>query len=169
MLYIRSHIYYHLESENKTISILCAKHDNHKMRDKMKKVTAIIERGDDGTYGIHAPQLKNVIIGEGDTVAEAKEDFGNSYNEMVMSYVDDGQPVPDELRDVEFEYRYDLSAFYDAHPYLNVSKLAEHLHVNASLMRQYRQGQYISEEQVMRIQEGIRNVGREVAETILVR
>lgn len=62
-----------------------------------------------------------------------------------------------------------LSAFYNAHPYLNVSKLAEHLHVNASLMRQYKHGQYISEEQVMRIQEGIRSVGRELATTTLVK
>ena len=135
----------------------------------MKKVTAIIERGEDGIYGIYAPSLENVISGSGSTVAEAKTDFLECYGEMVESYIDDGLPVPDELKDVEFEYRYDLSAFYDAHPYLNVSKLAEHLHVNASLMRQYRQGQYISEEQVMRIQEGIRSVGRELAETTLVK
>ena len=135
----------------------------------MKTVIAIIERGEDGTYGVHAPKLENVIIGEGDTVAEAKEDFLNSYNEMAESYIDDGAPVPEELRDIEFEYRYDISAFYAAHPYLNVSKLAEHMNINASLMRQYRQGQYISEEQVMKIQEGIRSVGRELAGTTLVR
>lgn len=135
----------------------------------MKTVKAIIERGDDGTYGVCAPELENVIIGSGDTVAEAKDDFENSYREMLEAYTESGKAVPDELKDVEWEYRYDLSAFYEAHPYLNVSKLAEHLHVNASLMRQYRQGQYISEEQVMRIQEGIRNVGRELAGTTLVR
>lgn len=135
----------------------------------MRKVTAIIEKGEDGSYSIHAPELENVIIGEGDTVAEAKDDFANSRNEMLEAYIDEGLPVPEELRDVEFEYRYDLSAFYDAHPYLNVSKLAEHMHINASLMRQYRRGQYISEEQVMRIQEGIRSIGRELAETTLVR
>ena len=135
----------------------------------MKKLTAIIEKGEDGSYSIHAPELENVIIGEGDTVVEAKADFANSYAEMVEVYIDDSKPVPDELRDVEFEYRYDLSAFYDAHPYLNVSKLAEHMHINASLMRQYRRGQYISEEQVMRIQEGIRSIGRELAATTLVK
>lgn len=135
----------------------------------MRTVIAIIERGDDETYGVHSPELENVIIGSGDTVAEAKEDFENSYNEVVECYIDEGRPVPNELIDIQFEYRYDLSAFYNAHPYLNVSKLAEHLHVNASLMRQYKRGQYISEEQVMRIQEGIRSVGRELATTTLVR
>ncbi len=135
----------------------------------MKKVIAIIEKGSDGLYGIHAPELENVIIGSGNTVAEAKKDFENSYTEMVECYVDENRPVPEELKDIEFEYRYDLSAFYNAHPYLNVSKLAEHLHVNASLMRQYKRGQYISEDQVFRIQEGIRSVGRELANTILVK
>lgn len=135
----------------------------------MKKVIVIIEKGKDGTYGAYSPELQNVIIGCGDTVAEVKDDFLNSYHEMVECYIDEKGSVPEELKDIEFEYRYDLSAFYDAHPYLNVSKLAEHLHVNASLMRQYRRGQYISEEQVMRIQEGIRSVGRELAQTTLVK
>ena len=135
----------------------------------MKKVKAIIERGEDGIYGVYAPELENVIIGSGDAVAEAKDDFENSYKEMVEAYIDGGKAIPNELKDVEWEFRYDLSAFYEAHPYLNVSKLAEHLHVNASLMRQYKQGQYISEEQVIRIQEGIRNIGRELAGTTLVR
>ena len=135
----------------------------------MKKVIAIIEKGSDGLYGIHAPELENVIIGSGNTVAEAKNDLENSYTEMVECYIDENRPVPEELKDIEFEYRYDLSAFYNAHPYLNVSKLAEHLHVNASLMRQYKRGQYISEDQVFRIQEGIRSVGRELANTILVK
>lgn len=135
----------------------------------MKKVIAIIEKGADGTYGIYSPELENVIIGSGETVAEAKEDFENSYNEVVEFFIDEKNNVPEELKNIQFDYRYDLSAFYNAHPYLNVSKLAEHLHVNASLMRQYRRGQYISEEQVLRIQEGIRSVGRELAETTLVK
>jgi predicted RNase H-like HicB family nuclease len=135
----------------------------------MKTIIAIIEKGNDGAYGVHSPELENVIIGSGDTVAEAKEDFENSYNEVVECYIDENRSVPEELKGIQFEYRYDLSAFYDAHPYLNVTKLAEHLHVNASLMRQYRRGQYISEEQVMRIQEGIRSVGRELAGTTLVK
>lgn len=135
----------------------------------MKKVIAIIEKGEDGTYGIYSPELENVIIGSGNTVAEAKEDFENSRKEVIDCFRDLKRPIPEELTDVKIEYRYDLSAFYNSHPYLNVSKLAEYLHVNASLMRQYRRGQYISEEQVLRIQEGIRSVGRELAGIILVK
>lgn len=135
----------------------------------MKKVIALIEKGEDGLFGVHAPELKNVIIGSGETVDKAKEDFLEGYQEMVETYIDDGKPVPVELKDVEFEYRYDISAFYNAHPYLNVSKLAERLNINSSLMRQYKQGQYISEEQVLRIQDGIRSVGQELSSVTLVK
>lgn len=72
----------------------------------MRTVIAIIERGDDGTYGVHSPELENVIIGSGDTVAEAKEDFENSYHEVVDNYIDKHLVVPKELCDIEFEYRY---------------------------------------------------------------
>ena len=135
----------------------------------MKKIIALIEKGDDGFYGIHAPELENVIIGSGKTVDEAKEDFLEGYTEMLETYNYDGKTVPEELKDIEFEYRYDISAFYNAHPYLNVSKLAKYMHINASLMRQYKQGQYISEEQILRIQDGIRSVGRELSTITLLK
>lgn len=135
----------------------------------MKKIVAIIEKGEDGSYGIHAPKLKNFFFGEGNTVLEAKEVYLNSYKEMLESYTENGKTIPDELQDIEFVYQYDISAFYNAHPYLNVSKLAKHIHVNTSLMRQYKCGQYISEKQVLRIQEGIRSIGRELAGITLIK
>lgn len=135
----------------------------------MKKIVAIIEKGEDGSYGIHSPKLKNFFFGEGETVVEAKEDYLNSYQEMIESYVNWGKPIPEELQNIEFVYQYDISAFYDAHPYLNVSKLAEYIHLNKSLMRQYKRGQYISERQVLRIQEGIRSIGRELAGITLIK
>lgn len=135
----------------------------------MKKVTAIIERGADGSYGIYTPKLKNTIIGEGNTVEEAKADFLIGYQEMVNTYKEDNKPLPKELQDIEFTYQYDLAAFYDAHPYLNVSKIAQYVGINDTLMRQYRRGQYISEAQVLRIQNGIRAIGKELAATTLVK
>ena len=135
----------------------------------MKKVIVTIERGEDGGYSLYAPDLQNVIIGTGDTVEQAKEDFSEGYREMVETYQEDGAPVPEELQDLEFEYRYDLAAFYEAHPYLNVTQVARYIGINDTLMRQYRRGQYISEAQLKRIQEGIRSIGRELANTELVR
>ncbi len=135
----------------------------------MKKVIAIIEKGKDGSYGIYTPKLKNTIIGEGNTVEEAKADFLIGYQEMVDTYKEDGKPLPKELQDIEFTYQYDLAAFYEAHPYLNVRQVANFIGINDGLMRQYRRGQYISETQIMRIQNGIQSIGKELAGTVLVR
>ena len=96
------------------------------------------------------------------------DDFLAAYEEVKAAYQEMGKPVPDELQEVEFEYQYDLGAFYDAHPYLNVSQTAQYIGVNAALMRQYRRGQYISRKQLERIQEGIRAIGRELSEVSLV-
>ena len=135
----------------------------------MKKAIVLIERGEDGSYSMYAPDMNNVIIGTGDTVDQAKEDFEEGYREMVETYQEDGVPVPEELKDLEFEYRYDLSAFYEAHPYLNVTQVARYIGINDTLMRQYRRGQYISETQLQRIQEGIRQIGRELVNAELIR
>lgn len=91
------------------------------------------------------------------------------YNEMLETYIGEGLPVPDELKNIRFDFRYDISAFYNAHPYLNASKLAKYLNINASLMRQYKRGQYISEEQLLKIQNGIRLVGKELSTIVLLK
>jgi len=48
------------------------------------------------------------IIGTGGTVAEAKADFENSVNEVKEMYKEMKQPLPEELRDIEFEYKWDI-------------------------------------------------------------
>ena len=40
----------------------------------MKTTKAIIEKGNDGTYGIYPPDIKNVFWGDGNTVLEAKQE-----------------------------------------------------------------------------------------------
>lgn len=71
----------------------------------MKKVTAIIEKGRDGSYSIYTPTLQNNIIGEGNSVAKAKADFLIGYQEMIDTYKEDGKPIPKELQDIEFSYK----------------------------------------------------------------
>lgn len=133
------------------------------------KTIAVVERGKDGSYGIYTPNLKNTISGNGPTFADAKKDFEEAYQEIPEVFAMVGEPVPEELKDLEFEYRYDIASFYKAHPYLNVSQLARYIGINDTLMRQYRRGQYISEAQIARIQNGIRSIGRELANVEFVK
>ena len=127
------------------------------------KTTALIEKGKDGTFGIFTPDINHTIIGSGNTVAEAKADFVNSLQEMILSYTETNRDIPQELLNAEFEYKFDLSSFFDYYNWINVSKLAKVAGINASLMRQYKTGQtYISEAQTQRIESTLHKLGAEL-------
>ena len=115
------------------------------------KTFALIEKGKDGTFGIHTPDLDHTIIGEGQGVEEAKMDFENSLKEMLASYTD--ETMPDELRDLEVQYKYDLSSLFDYLNFVNVSQFAKKAGISSSLMRQYKTGNTMfSEKQTGKIE-----------------
>ena len=79
----------------------------------MAITTALIERGKDGTFGVFTPDINHTIIGDGNTVEEAKADFENSVQEMILSYTETGRELPDELKDIRFVYKYDIASMFD--------------------------------------------------------
>jgi len=126
--------------------------------------TALIERGKDGTFGIFTPDINSTIIGEGNTVEEAKADFENSVREIFQYYEEDGIEIPDELKDVQFVYKYDITSMFNYYNWINVSKFARKAGVNPSLMRQYKRGKtYISDNQKGKIENVLHSLGNELA------
>ena len=132
------------------------------------KTVALIEMGKDGTFGIYTPSIESTIIGEGASVEEAKSDFENSVREVLAMYADNQEELPEELKDISFEYKYDLASFLNYFKFINMTQLAKMAGVNASLMRQYKQGQYVSAKQVSKIQTAINEIGRQMAEVKLI-
>jgi predicted RNase H-like HicB family nuclease len=132
------------------------------------KTTALIEKGKDGSFTIFTPDIKSTIIGEGETVLEAKADFENTVKEVLETYKETGEPLPEELQDITFEYKYDMPSFLNCYNYLNMTKLADRAGINPSLMRQYKRGQYVSEKQASKIQEAVHKIGRELLAIRLV-
>jgi predicted RNase H-like HicB family nuclease len=129
----------------------------------MKTTTALIEMGEDGTYTIFSSEINSVILGEGSSVEEAKKDFENSVKEVYALYEDNGEELPDDLKDVKFEYKYDLPSFFRCYSLLNASALARKIGINATLMRQYRRGiAPISQERVKTIEAEVNKLGREL-------
>jgi len=125
---------------------------------------ALIERGKDGTFGVYTPDISSTIIGEGNTVEEAKADFENSVREVIQLYKDEGKELPDELKDVQFVYKYDVASMFSYYDWINVSRFAKKAGINSSLMRQYRMGRtYISEHQKGKIQSTLNAFGKELA------
>lgn len=133
------------------------------------KTTALIEKGKDGTFGIFTPDLKSTIIGEGNTVSEAKADFLNSANELMLYYKETGKQIPEELIDIEFEFKFDIASLFNYYNFINVSQFARTAGINPSLMRQYKTGnQYISENQMLKIETALHKIAKEFAEIKLV-
>lgn len=81
----------------------------------MKKVTAIIETGADHSFSIYSNDdtLPYGVIGTGDTIAEAKEDFYCGYEELQSYYKETGK----EFVEVEFVFRYDIPSFLQEFAY----------------------------------------------------
>ena len=100
----------------------------------MKKTLAIIEKDENG-YGIYTPDLKDTVIsGSGMSVEDAKADFLTAYKEVLDSYTENGEAVPDELKDLAFEYKYDVSAFFNQFDCINASKFAALAGISPSLI-----------------------------------
>lgn len=133
------------------------------------KTIALIEKGKDGSFGIFTPDLKHTIVGEGKSVSKAKEDFYNSVREVLAAYEEMQRQLPAELQEIEFEFHYDVASLFDCYKFINVSKFAEEAGINSSLMRQYKSGnQYISENQMLKIEEALHKIAREFAGIKLV-
>lgn len=130
------------------------------------KTTAVIETGPDGGFDIFLPDIDSALFfGDGDTVQEAKEDLQDSYQEVLSVYQEEGIPVPEELRDLEFEYKYDIGSFFNEYNWINISALAKVLGMNRSLLYQYKKGNtYISHQQMKRIEKGVHELGRKLLE-----
>jgi len=131
------------------------------------KTTALIEKGTDGTFTIFTHDLQHTTIGEGDTVEEAKADFENSVTEMIRSY--GNQDLPKELKDLDFQFKYDISSMFDYFRFVNVTQFAKTAGISPSLLRQYKAGNtYISERQITKIETALHKIGRELSTVKLV-
>lgn len=130
----------------------------------MKKIKAIIEKGNDGLYSIYLPDVPG-IYGAGETEAEAKDALFEAV-ESAKEYVEETGKWCDYIvfkDDFEFDYRYDLSGFFKTYSFFDVSALAGRLGINASLLRRYKSGISKAEpKQKEKIEQGIHNLAKEL-------
>lgn len=125
----------------------------------------VIEKNKEGGYVAYNVGEKGMVaIGTGETVAEAKDDFENSLRELA-------EEMTEEQRAALIsppEYKFDISSLFEYYNVLNVSAFGKLIGMNASLLRQYKQGNtYISESQLKKIERGIHELGKELCEITL--
>ena len=81
-----------------------------------KKVRAFIEIGKNLDYDICTDAdagISFMILGQGKSIAEAKQDFYDCLEEMKSCYVESDDDFPD----VEFEFVYDIHSFLKYSPF----------------------------------------------------
>ena len=128
-----------------------------------------IEKQSDGSYIAYNTTGDKVrLIGTGDSVKEAKEDFFNSIDEVLQTYNDIGDDIPEFLNE-DIEFHFDISSLFEYYSMFNVSALGRYLGINPGLMRQYKKGDTpISDAQLEKIEAGIHRLASELASLSLV-
>ena len=123
-------------------------------------MTVAIEKQNDGTYIDYNMECdKFTAIGSGATIAEAKDDYFNSLEEIKETYLENGDAIPTELLE-EPVFKFDLASFFEYYSFINVTAFAKMLGINDSLMRQYKKGNtYISNSQLEKIQTFVNRMG----------
>lgn len=112
-----------------------------KKKETMKRIKAIIEKANDGGYGIYAEGEGIPLFSSGLTEQEAKDEFESLIHEQAKFMKEKQGSYPEWYsEDVEIDYRYDMSGFFMAFPFINVSEFAKSLDINPSLMRKYKSG-----------------------------
>ena len=105
----------------------------------MKKIVAIIEKGDGGGYSIYAADDSVPVVGSGLTEQEARQDFEEVMDEQA-EYMKERTGTYPRWHRAEVEYRYDMSGFFLSFPFINATEFARSIGINPSLMRKYKNG-----------------------------
>lgn len=128
------------------------------------KTTAIVEMWDDKTISIYVPEFDGFSLnGQGKTVDEAKESLRLALEDYKTMLAEIGKDVPDTLRSIDFEYKYDIASFFECFKFISVSTFAKYAGINPSLMRQYKQRiAFASEAQKAKIEQAIHKAGKEL-------
>lgn len=124
----------------------------------MTKIAAVIEKSTDGGYGIYTPGYDG-LFGYGFTEHEAKESLQEALESQLEFYEEQHINVPERFVNIEFEYKYDFSAFFKSFPFINVSEFARTIGINPSLMRKYKERlAFASDKQKDIIQKGLNDI-----------
>lgn len=131
-----------------------------------EKITAIIERDEDGKFCISATEVFHdcQFIGSGDTVDQAKADFVEAMNFMLT------EEVGINPQDVEVEFRYDVRSFLNEYKgILSLSGMQVMTGINQRQLHHYLSGvRKPSKTTVDKIREGVHRYAEKLLETDFV-
>ncbi len=103
------------------------------------KTTAMIEIGKDLTYDIYTVDntLGFMLLGQGNSITEAKLDFLKSKKDMETIFVREGRQF--DFENLDFEYKYDTGSFLRYTPF-TLTWLAHATGINKKQLSHYTTG-----------------------------
>ncbi len=103
------------------------------------KTTAMIEIGKDLTYDIYTVDdtLGFMLLGQGNSITEAKLDFLKSKKDMETIFVREGRQF--DFENLDFEYKYDTGSFLRYSPF-TLTWLAHATGINKKQLSHYTTG-----------------------------
>ena len=126
------------------------------------KVLVVIEKAKDGFFSCYMENetFDFALFGHGKTAAEAKSDLLLAYEEIKAMKLEKKEQIPDLV----FDFKYDMQSFFDYFDFINVTKLAESMGINPSLLRQYRTGAAkASQKQYEKLERKVHIIGQELS------
>jgi len=132
------------------------------------KLNAIIEKGKDGTYDIHYDikeenPYRFSLLGQGDTVQEAIEDFYLSRDDIREYYKETGRDFPEDL---EFEFKYDMASFLESYSdKISLAGLGRLTGINRKQLSHYLTGKRNpSRKTIEKIETSLHEFGKEISQ-----
>src|SRR6266567_9527226 len=135
-------------------------------KNHISKIEIIIEKNDGLLWGRVVNMGNYFLTPYGETTDKVIENL----KELIQDYLtnegkEDKFWNKIDWKNIDFEFKYDLQAFFAEHDYLKISSVAEHAGINPGLLRQYASGvKYPSPEQAKKIENTIHNIAQELKE-----
>lgn len=101
-------------------------------------IQAVIERAEDGGFTAYSDVIPGVYA-NGLTEEEVRTEFLDMMKEQA-DFIEERTDERPSWADAEVQFTFDISALFDAFPFLNASAFAEWVGINPSLMRRYKSG-----------------------------
>jgi hypothetical protein len=133
---------------------------------RITKIEIIIEKNDGLLWGRVENMGSHLLTPYGETTEKVIENL----RDLVQDYLaHEGKKDKFwnkvDIHNIDFEFRYDLQAFFAEHDYLKISSVAEYAGINAGLLRQYTSGvKYPSPDQAKKIEDAIHHIAGELQE-----
>lgn len=129
----------------------------------MKKVDVIIERGKDGLYSAYmdSDKFDFGLNGQGNTVDAALTEFYAVYEDMKALYNEEGKTIPS----LDFDFKYDVPSFLDYYSKVFSKPALEAITgINQKQFFHYLSGKNPNKTTVLKIQEGLHKLGKELSQ-----